>query len=80
MDKRVWLRTALGAAALTVAMTSALAAEEGVATVIRITGDAVVRKGAQYVSGTEGMALNVGERVMSLAASTTVIQYKDGCR
>jgi hypothetical protein len=40
----------------------------------------VVSKGAQYVSGTEGMALKIGARVMSLAASSAVIQFNDGCR
>lgn len=84
MYKKIWRGTTFAALSLTVAMTSALAAEaeaDGVvATVARIKGEAVVNKGTQYVNGTEGMGLKTGERVMSLAESSTVIQYKDGCR
>lgn len=74
------LQKAIIAAGLSVIAASALAAEGQVATLARITGDAVVSKGAQYVSGTEGMVLKIGERVMSLAASRAVIQFNDGCR
>ena len=82
MYKKVLLGTAIAALSLTLGATSAMAveAEADVATVARITGEVVVNKGTQYVSGTEGMGLKTGERVMSLEASSTVIQYKDGCR
>ena len=59
---------------------AAAAADRQVATVARITGNAVVSKGAQYVPGTEGMPLTIGQRVMSLADSSVVIQFNDGCR
>jgi hypothetical protein len=80
MYTKALLGTAITAAALSAAICSAAAAEKQIATVARITGNAVVSKGAQYVPGTEGMALTVGQRVMSLEDSTVVIQFNDGCR
>jgi hypothetical protein len=77
-------KAATGKAILAAAMTGiinlAFAADESVATLVRIEGEAVVSKGAQYVGGSEGMALKVGERVMALASSTATIQFTDGCR
>lgn len=83
MNAALYNKAMLGAvitAALISLAPCAQGAEEAVATVARIEGSAVVSKGAQYVNGTEGLALKVGERVMSLAASTTTIQFDDGCR
>jgi len=80
MYTKALLGTAITAAALSAAICSAAAAEKQIATVARITGNAVVSKGAQYVPGTEGMALTVGQRVMSLEDSTVVVQFNDGCR
>ena len=74
------LTIAITAAALSAAAPSALAAEKEVATIARITGSTLVNKGTQYVNGTEGMALSVGQRVMSLEESTAVLQFNDGCR
>lgn len=68
------------AAALTTAVAFTARADEAVASLARIEGSAVVSKGSQYVSATEGLGLKVGERVMSLAASATTIQFSDGCR
>jgi hypothetical protein len=70
----------VAAVALSAAVSLAAAAEKEVATIARLTGNALVNKGAQYVNGTEGMALSVGERVMSLEETTAIIQFKDGCR
>ena len=71
---------AIIAAVLAGTVNLAFAADESVASLVRIEGEAVVSKGAQYVGGTEGMALKVGERVMALAGSTATIQFTDGCR
>jgi hypothetical protein len=76
----MYAKTLIGTAITIVALSAAAAAEKQIATVARINGNAVVSQGAQYVPGTEGMALNVGQRVMSLADSTVVIQFNDGCR
>jgi hypothetical protein len=80
MNKKALLVSAISVAALSAAQSGAWAAEGEVATLARITGDAVVSKGAQYVGATEGMVLKVGERVMSLAASSALVQFNDGCR
>ena len=80
MQTKPYVRTIIAAAALSAAVASAAAAEKEVATIARLTGNALVNKGAQYVNGTEGMALSVGERVMSLEETTAIIQFKDGCR
>lgn len=80
MNTKTLFGRAIVAAAVCASASAAIAAEGEVATLARITGDAVVSKGAQYVSAAEGMALKVGERVMSLATSTTTIQFNDGCR
>jgi hypothetical protein len=74
------LRLAIAAAIMSGAVTVASAAGEEVANIARITGNTLVNKGAQYVPGTEGMELSIGERVMSLEDTTAVIQFKDGCR
>jgi hypothetical protein len=73
-------RIAIAAAVLAGAVTSPIAAEREVASIARVTGNAMVNKGAQYVTGTEGMALSIGDRVMSLDETTAVIQFEDGCR
>ena len=80
MFKSPSLRIAIAAAALTGAVTSPIAAEREVASLARVTGNALVNKGTQYVTGTEGMALSIGERVMSLDKTTAIIQFEDGCR
>ena len=80
MNGKATTGKAIIAAAMTGIVTLAFAADESVATLVRIEGEAVVSKGAQYVGGSEGMALKVGERVMALAASTATIQFTDGCR
>jgi len=80
IEMRVLLGTVLAAIALGLVVDSAEAAEREVAAIARITGEAVVSSGTRYVSGIEGMGLRVGTRVMSLAKSTTVIQFDDGCR
>ena len=80
MNKLTLWKNAMMAAALSVAIATASAADREVAQLVLINGDAVVSKGAQYVSATEGMALAIGERVMSLAASSVVLQFNDGCR
>jgi hypothetical protein len=80
MYKNALLGAVIGAVALSAAIASAVAAEGDVATLARITGNAVVSKGAESSNGTEGMGLTVGERVMSRAASTAVVEFKDGCR
>lgn len=76
----MYVKTLIGTVITIAALSVAVAAERQIATVARITGNAVVSKGAQYVPGSEGMALTVGQRVMSLADSTVVIQFNDGCR
>jgi hypothetical protein len=76
----MYAKALLGTVVTIAALSVAAADERQIATVARITGNAVVSKGAQYVPGTEGMALTVGQRVMSLADSTVVIQFNDGCR
>jgi hypothetical protein len=80
MNMKALFGRAIVTTALCAGVSAVIAAEGEVATLARITGDAVVSKGAQYVSAAEGMALKVGERVMSLAASATTIQFNDGCR
>jgi hypothetical protein len=80
MGERMYAKTLMGTVITIATLSAAVAAERQIATVARITGNAVVSKGAQYVPGTEGMALTVGQRVMSLADSTVVIQFNDGCR
>jgi hypothetical protein len=80
MNKTLLLGAAMTAATLAAVASSAIAAEREVATLARITGEAVVSAGEKYVSGVEGMALKIGERVMSLAGSRTTIQFSDGCR
>jgi hypothetical protein len=80
MSASTTLRIAITAAALSAAAPSVLAAEKEIATIARITGSILVNKGTQYVNGTEGMALSVGERVMSLQESTAVVQFNDGCQ
>lgn len=80
MNKKALLVSALGVAALSAVAPGSWAVEAEVATLARITGDAVVSKGAQYVSAAQGMALKVGERVMALAGSSAVVQFNDGCR
>lgn len=67
-------------AALSAAIAPAFAAEREVGQLVLINGDAVVSHGAQYLNATEGMALKIGERIMSLAASSAVLQFNDGCR
>ena len=80
MNGKATTGKAILAAAMTGIINLAFAADESVATLVRIEGEAVVSKGAQYVGGSEGMALKVGERVMALASSTATIQFTDGCR
>lgn len=58
----------------------ALTAEEVGATLIRISGGAMVSKGAQYVDAFAGMRAENGERVMALSRSSVDLQYDDGCR
>ena len=80
MNRKELIRTVIAASVMAATFNCATAADETAATLVRIEGEAVVSKGAQYVGGTEGMALKVGERVMALAASTATIQFSDGCR
>ena len=80
MNRKELIRTVIAASVMAATFNCATAADETAATLVRIEGEAVVSKGAQYVGGTEGMALKVGERVMALAASTATIQFNDGCR
>ncbi len=80
MNRKELIRKVIAASVMAAAFNCATAADETAATLVRIEGEAVVSKGAQYVGGTEGMALKVGERVMALAASTATIQFTDGCR
>ncbi len=80
MNRKPIIVQVIAASAMAAALNCATAADETAATLVRIEGEAVVSKGAQYVGGTEGMALKVGERVMALAASTATIQFSDGCR
>ncbi len=80
------LRQTILAAAMSTAIGSMAAAENSAAPaqeigyIDRITGSALVNKGERYVDGTEGMPLSTGDRVMSLAESTAVLQFNDGCR
>lgn len=76
----MYAKILIGTVVAIASLSAAVAAERQIATVARITGNAVVSKGAQYVPGSEGMPLTIGQRVMSLADSTVVIQFNDGCR
>lgn len=75
------IQTAAVAAFLCAISGSTVAAEgEGIAYLARITGGVLVNQGQQYRDGTEGLSLSTGDRVMSLAESTAIIQFQDGCR
>ncbi len=77
----ILMQTAIVAALLCAISGSTAAAEgEGIAYLARITGGVLVNQGQQYRDGTEGLSLSTGDRVMSLAESTAIIQFQDGCR
>lgn len=54
-------------------------AREPVAQLKRIQGSVLVNTGDSYQSASEGMALYLGDRVMSLDKSSMVLVYSDGC-
>lgn len=73
------------AVALTTLLTAlaggATAAEEqGIAYFARITGSVLVNQGQQYRDGSDGQALETGDRVMTLSDSSAILQFRDGCR
>jgi len=85
MHTNALLRITLISAALSTAFGSAAGAEKAAAAkevghIARITGSALVNKGERYIDGAEGMPLSRGDRVMSLADSTAILQFNDGCR
>jgi hypothetical protein len=80
MYKTTSLMATVAAVTFSAAISSAPAAEQQVAAIARITGSVMVNKGPQYVGGTEGMPLSIGERVMTLEGTSAEIQFDDGCR
>lgn len=80
MNRKTLLTNVIVAATLSAAAAPTAAAEGDIAYIARITGSALVNKGGQYLDGTEGMALATGDRVMSLAESSAILQFSDGCR
>lgn len=79
MYKTTLLVTTIAAVAFSAAVSSAPVTKPQVATLARITGSVMVNKGPQYVGGTEGMPLATGERIMTLASASAVLQFDDGC-
>lgn len=68
------------ASAARAAMPLDVATETAIATLVDVKGSVQVIAGVQSVSGTAGMKLNIGARVMALAGSAVTLQFNNGCR
>ena len=53
--------------------------EEIVANVIRVKGQTMVSRGANYINALEGMGLHEDERIMTLEESSALLLFKNGC-
>ncbi len=73
------LACALSASILVAASVSPARAQEGAARLVRIEGEVMITRDNGSVSGTEGGALRIGDRLIALEGGRALIRFADGC-